>query len=221
MSSCIVSHKSSARKQSYPTGMTLEFPKPKCNCLNFSTPQIPYLPYHGFSHLSIRFPLLSCFYAAFYIPILSAFCSFRTDVFYVLFYVGIYQNSHAFSSSFRNSLTIATTSSSEVRAVCSASPVISCCSICIAYTAELTIRTAFPFTTKVTQSPLATPRTSRTSFGIVTCPFDMTFALSINAFASVVLHHLSDNTESRDSSASIMRRKTEKSNGSGWIIFQD
>ena len=40
--------------------------------------------------------------------------------------IGINQNSHAFSSSFLNSLTSAITSSSEVRPVRSASPAISC-----------------------------------------------------------------------------------------------
>jgi hypothetical protein len=37
----------------------------------------------------------------------------------------------------------------------------------------------------VTLSPLSIPRMSRTSFGIVTCPLDITFALSIK-FAAII-----------------------------------
>ena len=58
-------------------------------------------------------------------------------------------------------------------------------SICIAYTAEL-ISLTLPFsTTKVTLSPQEIPSISRISFGIVIWPFDITFALSINVFASI------------------------------------
>ena len=54
------------------------------------------------------------------------------------------------------------------------------------------MRTVFPSTMKVTRSPLDTPSTSRTSFRIVICPFAMTLALSTNAFANMILHHLSE-----------------------------
>ncbi len=65
------------------------------------------------------------------------------------------------------SFTRSTTSSSEISPVRSASPAIACCNICMAYTAELTIRTEFPSTMNVIRSPLDTPRTSLISFGIV------------------------------------------------------
>lgn len=50
----------------------------------------------------------------------------------------------------------------------------------MAYWTALTTRTVVPSTIKVTLSPDWTPRTSRTSLGMVTWPLDMTFALSVN-----------------------------------------
>src|SRR5699024_2718578 len=52
------------------------------------------------------------------------------------------------------------------------------------------MRTVFPSTIKVTLSPFDTPSTSRTSFGIVICPFAITLALSTHAFIDMILHHL-------------------------------
>lgn len=98
----------------------------------------------------------------------------------------IHENFHYSSLSARTSFTKSIIASSDVNPVFSASFAICAWSNCIAYIAELMSRT-LPFsTTNVIRSPLEIPRISRTSFGIVTCHFDITFALSINVLAIII-----------------------------------
>src|SRR5699024_11262208 len=66
---------------------------------------------------------------------------------------------------------------------------------------------------KVTLSPFDTPNTSRTSFGIVIWPFAITLALSTNAFAAIILHHLFKNIKVGISLLFIIRKIGRKING--------
>ncbi len=72
--------------------------------------------------------------------------------------------------------------------------------------------TVFPSTINVMRSPLATPRTSRISFGIVICPLGMTLALSTNVFANTIAHLLV-NTKSRDFPTSIYTQMLQENKG--------